>query len=203
MTDNRIAYGLFAICLVLMCGAFSAPAQEQSQPEMTPEMQAEMEAWMKLAQPGAHHEHMAPFVGKWKGAVEMWMGPDAEPMLNESLAEVSSIMDGRFLVWQMTGDFGGMPWNGMAIEGYNNGDERYEGMWIDNFGTLMLAFHGSCSEDGKSRVMKSEFTDAVGGGTIQYNTVYTWIDDDHFSYEAFMDKGEGEFRNLKVTYERQ
>lgn len=202
MMDRRIVTCLVACSLILVAGAGQAPAQEDM-PEMTPEMQAEMEAWMKLAQPGEHHEHLAPFVGKWKGAVEMWMEPAGEPIRNENMAEVSWIMSGRFLVWEQTGDFGGMPWEGMAIEGYNNGDQRYESTWIDNFGTLMVSFEGTCSNNGKSRVMDSEFNDVVAGGTVQYKGVYTWIDEDHFTYEAFMDKGKGEFKNLKITYERQ
>ena len=202
MMDRRIVTCLVACGLILVAGAGQVPAQEDM-PEMTPEVQAEMQAWMKLAQPGEHHEHLAPFVGKWKGAVEMWMEPAGEPIKNENMAEASWIMSGRFLVWEQTGDFGGMPWEGMAIEGYNNGDQRYESTWIDNFGTLMLPFQGTCSNNGKSRVMTSEFNDVVAGGTIQYKGVYTWIDEDHFTYEAFMDKGEGEFRNLIITYERQ
>ncbi len=78
-------------------------------PAMTPEMQAEMAAWMKLAQPGDHHKHLAPFVGSWKGEVTMWMGPDQAPMIEESEADVRWLMGGRFLQWQQTGSFGDMP----------------------------------------------------------------------------------------------
>lgn len=202
MTPKRAATGLAVLALALAIGGPGAHAQGEM-PDMTPEMQAEMEAWMKLAQPGEHHQHLAPFVGKWKGSVEMWMESGTEPIENESTSEVAWIMGDRFLVWQLTGDFGGMPWEGMSIEGYNNGDQRYEATWVDNFGTVMLAFQGSCSDGGKSREMITEFSDAVGGGTIQYRTVYTWVDDDHFTYEAFMDKGDGEFKNLEIAYERQ
>jgi hypothetical protein len=169
---------------------------------MTPEMQAEMEAWMKLAQPGPHHEHLAPFVGSWKGEVKMFMTPDGPPTVDEGLAEISWIMGGRYLLWKHTGNFGGMPFEGLAIDGYNNGENLYESIWIDNFGTLILSFTGSCSDDGKSREMSTQFEDYVAGGTIDFRTEYRWIDDDHFTYTAFMDKGQGEFRNMLITYER-
>ena len=74
---------------------------------------------------------------------------------------------------------------------------------IDNFGTLILYYTGSCSDDGNSRVMSTQFNDPIKGGTIHYKGVYSWIDDDHFNYEAFMDKGDGEFKNLEIAYERQ
>jgi len=177
--------------------------QEGDQPAMTPEMMAEMEAWMKLAQPGEHHQHLAPFVGRWKGLVKMWMAPGAEPMENEAEAEAALIMGGRFLEWRNSGSFGGMPFEGRAIEGYNNGSKRYESTWMDSFGTLILFFTGSCSNDGKSREMTTRFDDPVVGGTISYRTEYTWVDADHFIYTAFMDKGDGEFKNMEIRYSRK
>ncbi len=106
-------------------------------------------------------------------------------------------------VGNQTGKFGGMPFESMAIEGYNNGDGRYESIWLDNFGTILLFFTGSCSEGGKNRQMITKFADVVAGGTVDYRTEYQWIDKDHFTYTAFMNKGDGEFKNLVITYERQ
>lgn len=200
--------GRTAICIALVASCLCLPGVAQAQqegdmPAMTPEMQAEMAAWMELAQPGAHHKHLAPFVGSWKGVVEMWMAPDTPPMVNETLATASWIMGGRYLEWKQTGDFGGMPFEGMAIEGYNNGEHRYEAMWIDNFGTVILFYTGSCSDDGVNRDMVTQFADPFGGGTIDYRSEYRWADDDHFTFTAFMDKGDGEFKNMVITYERQ
>jgi hypothetical protein len=190
--------------ITLLAAAAIASAQETGEmPEMTAEMQAEMEAWMKLAQPGAHHEHLAPFVGTWKGKVTMWMGPDQEPMTEETVADVTWLLGGRFLQWRQTGSFGDMPFEGMAIEGYNNGEGHYESVWLDNFGTILLFFTGSCSDDGKHREMTTKFADVVAGGTVDYRTEYQWTDSDHFTYSAFMNKGDGEFRNARIEYERQ
>jgi hypothetical protein len=169
---------------------------------MTQEMQEEMAVWMKLAQPGPHHEHLAPFVGSWKSEVKMWMAPDTPPMVNPGAAEVSWIMGGRYLEWKQTGEFGGMSFEGRAIEGYNNGEQRYESMWIDSFGTLILYYTGSCSGDGQTREMTTQFADPVGGGTIDYRSEYKWIDEDHFTFTAFMDRGDGEFKNMLISYER-
>jgi hypothetical protein len=180
-----------------------AVSLKSEMPEMTAEMQAEMEAWMKLAQPGAHHEHLATFVGKWKGQVNMWMEPDQTPMTEVATVDVSWLMGGRYLQWMQAGNFGGMPYEAMAIEGYNNGEGRYESVWLDNFGTILLNFTGSCSEGGKLREMRSSFADVVAGGTVDYRTEYRQIDKDHFTYTGYMDKGDGEFKNVFIEYERQ
>jgi len=197
---------LVVVCVAMATFALSTTvmtAQEDEQPQLSPEAQAEMEVWMKLAQPGAHHQHLAPFVGTWKGEVKMWMGPETEPIVNESEVEIKSLMDGRYLEWVHTGNFQGMPFEGRAIEGYNNYDKRYESTWIDNFGTLILYYTGTCSDDGKNREMATEFTDPMTGGTIKNRSAYAWIDADHFSFIAYMDKGDGEFKNMEITYARQ
>ena len=51
--------------------------------------------------------------------------------------------------------------------------------------------------------MKSKFNDVVAGGTVDYRTEYEWIDKDHFTYTAYMDKGDGEFKNLVIEYSRE
>ena len=194
------------VTCIFVCALLSLPAiaqEEGEMPAMTAEQQSEMIAWMELAAPGPHHEHLAPFVGSWKGKVQMWMGPDAPEMTEESLVEITWIMGDRFLEWKNTGFFGSMPYEARAIVGYNNGDKRYESMWADNFGTLILFFEGSCSDDGKSREMSTQFNDVVGGGTVDYRTEYRWIDEDHFTHTAYMDNGDGEFKNMFITYERQ
>jgi hypothetical protein len=203
MRDRRFAVVFLFIAAVLCAGAVAAETrQEGEQPEVTPEMQAEMEAWMKLAQPGEHHGHMEPFEGTWTGQVTMWMAPGAEPMLESSSLEASWILGGRFLEFRHTGNFMGMPFEGRAIEGFNNGDGRYESIWMDNYGTLMLFYTGQCSNDGKTRTMTTEFNDVVAGGTVSYKAIYTWVDNDHFTYTAFMDKGDGEFQNIEIKYTR-
>jgi hypothetical protein len=170
---------------------------------MSAEAMAEMEAWMKLAQPGEHHQHLAPFEGHWKAQIKMWMEPDTPPMENEAETEAHWIMGGRYLEWKHTGNFGGMPFEGRAIDGYNNGDNRYETVWIDNFGTLVIFYTGQCSEDGKSRTLMGEFSNPMAGGAIQNRVVYTWIDDDHFKYESYMKMGDTEYQNMEIRYERQ
>jgi hypothetical protein len=193
-----------AAVAALTLGIVVQPAQAGDEgPAMSEEIQKEMAIWMKLAQPGEQHEHMKPFVGSWKGEVSSWMAPDTPPMVNASTSEVKWMLGGRYLEWTHIGDFGGMPFEARAIEGYSYLDERFESIWIDNFGTVMLFFTGTGSADGKTREMKTSFSDPVNGGTIEYRTIYEWIDDDHFTYTSFMNKGNGEFKNMEIKYERQ
>ncbi len=203
MQRSRTIIAATAIGLLLLVAIPASAEQDAAMPEMTPEMEAEMMAWMQLAQPGEHHKHLAPFVGSWKGEATMWMGPDMEPITEQSVVEVEWILGGRYLEWKQTGEFGGMPYEGLTIEGYNNGDKRYESIGMDNFGTLILFYEGSCADDGRSRNMTSQFADPVAGGVIKYRTEYRWVNDDHFTFTAYMDKGSGEFKSAAISYTRQ
>ena len=41
------------------------------------------------------------------------------------------------------------------------------------------------------------------GGTIQQRGVYTWTDDDHFTYDLFTKDGDTEHLHMKIEYSRQ
>ncbi len=201
--QHRSPFKTVVVTAIIIAVSAFASAQEGDAPAMSPEVMAEMEMWMKLAQPAGHHEHLAAMVGTWDGEVQMWMAPGTEPMMETSTAEAEMIMGGRYLSWIHTGNFGDMPYEGMAIEAYNNGDKRYESVWIDNFGTLILYFEGSCTDDGRSRDMATSFSDPMTGGSIGYRSEYRWVDDDHFTYTTYMDKGDGELKNAVITYTRR
>lgn len=198
----RLVYVL-AVAMTLISVQIGIAGPQEATNEMSPEMQAEMEAWAKLAQPGPHHVHLKPFAGKWKGDVKMWMEPGAEPMVEEAIVEAKWTLDGRFLEWTHTGEFGGMPFHGRAIDGYNNGDGRYESVWMDNFGTLMIFYTGECSDEGKTRVLTGEFSNPMDDSMTQYRVVYSLIDEDHFTYESFMKRGDTEYQNMETKYSRQ
>ena len=205
--NNRVQVWVrVAVAAALATGIGATPAAAgDDEPGYSAEMQQEMAMWMKLAQPGTQHEQMQAFEGTWKGEVTMWMAPGVEPMKETSAAEAKIILGGRYLEWTHTGSFAGMPFEGRSIETYSNLDKRYEAIWIDNFGTLILFYTGTASEDGSKREMTTEFSDPMTGGKVAYRTVYQWIDEDHFTYTTFMSKstGGGEHKNMEIKYTRQ
>jgi len=182
--------------------AIGPAASGQDMPEMSEDAQASMNAWLELASPGEHHEHLAPYVGKWKSDLTMWVEPGAETMSETAEAEAHFILGGRFLEWTHRGTFGGMTYEARQLDAYNNGSKRYEASWADNFGTLILHYTGQCDGDGKVRTMHTEFADPMGGGPISQRAVYTWQDEDHWVYESYMTQGDAEFKNMEIRNSR-
>ena len=172
-------------------------------PEMSEEAKAAMNAWMMLRNPGEHHKHLEAFVGEWTSEITMWMEPGAEPMTEGATSSVRSIFGGRYFEWTHKGVFGGMPFEARQFDAYNNGDQRYEGTWADNFGTLILYYSGECEDDGRVRTMHTEYSDPTGSGDkISNRLVFTWQDEDHFLFESFETRGGEEFQNMETRYSR-
>ena len=203
MKTTRLFCSMLAVAGLALVVQLTLPMNLAAQePEMSDEAKETMNAWMALASPGVHHQHLARYVGKWTSEVSMWMEPGGEPMVDQAEAEARWILGDRYLEWTVTGNFGGMPFEAHQIDGYDNGGERYQATWLDNFGTLTLSFVGECDGEGKGRTMHSEFTDPVSGAMMQNRVVYTWDDDDHYTYESFMKMGGEEYKNMVIKYSR-
>ncbi|MFQ5414886.1 MAG: DUF1579 domain-containing protein, partial [Phycisphaerae bacterium] len=104
---------------------------------------------MKYAQPGAFHDHLKPMAGQWDLAVRMRMAPDAPWAESASTSSVKWIMGGRFLLEEVRGDAGGMPFEGMGMLGYDNFKKKYVSTWLDNMGTAIMISYGTCDASGK------------------------------------------------------
>lgn len=191
---------LTAALLILSAGMVLAG--DEKEPAMSEAAMAEMAAWAKLAEPGDHHAHLNRYVGHWNGAIKMWMEPGADPMVNTTKASAKMILGGRYLKWHHEGEFTGQPFEGLQIDGYDNGAQEYQSTWQDNFGTLIIYLTGQCSDDGKKRESFGSFHNPMAGGKIKMRTTLEWKNDHHFTYTSYMDYGEGEAKNMEIQFVR-
>ncbi|MDX1643457.1 MAG: DUF1579 domain-containing protein [Thermoanaerobaculia bacterium] len=204
MTDHRPIHPRWIVVAAVVALVSIAPlAAQQETVAEAPTMDEMMEAWMESAEPGEHHAHLAPFAGRWTAEISMWMEPGAEPSMSHAKTEAQWVLGGRYLEWIHAGEFAGMPFEGRQMDAYNNVEQRYESTWADNFGTPILYYMGHCEENGTVRTLHGEFTDPMSGQTVSQRAVYTWQDDDHWTYESYMAMGDGEeFKNMEIRYTR-
>ena len=163
---------------------------------------AEMEAWMKVASPGEHHENLQKTVGNWSTTNKFWMQPGAPPMETTGEARIETIMGGRFVRTVYTGDFMGQAFEGVGIDGFDNVMQKHIGLWMDNHGTMIMNFVGSCAEGGNVRTMTTEFTDPTGNRKTMKG-VTTIVSDNEFKYEAYNLTDAGEFRSMEIIHTRR
>ena len=177
------------------------PADKPAAPAaggMPPEMMAAM-------MPGEHHAKLKPFEGKWNCVVKAWMSPDpaAPPMESKVTTVYAWVLDGRYLTMDVNGEFGGMPFKGMGVLGYNNAEKRYESGWIDNFGTGVATSHGQMDTAGKALTMTSEMLDPMSGQRVKAREVITWTGPDSFKQEFFKTPAGGkEAKDMEITCTR-
>ena len=102
---------------------------------------AMMKAWEAYATPGTEHAELAKSVGEWDAKVED-LTPGMGNEVSMGTAKSTMIMGGRFLQEEFKGTMMGMPFEGMALTGYDNQQKQYFSTWIDSMGTGIMVSQG-------------------------------------------------------------
>jgi len=188
-----------AAVLGMVCGlGLSVAAQDEAQTDPA------MAAMMKLGAPGEHHQHLAQLAGDWKAAGKLWMEPGAPAVETAGTMHSAPILGGRFLQSEYAGALMGMKMQGFGLDGYDNLKQKHIGMWIDNMGTMMMTFEGTCSDGGKVTTTTSHFVDPGSGQPMTMKSVVTLVDANQILFEAFLKPAAGgEFvKSMEITYSR-
>lgn len=174
-------------------------------PEMDEETKKMMEAWMKAGMVGKEHERLTKTAGTWKGVTTTRMGP--EPATSEMTTVITALMGGRFVRGESTGmmnmGMGDMPFEGLGHYGFNNTTKKYECMWLDNTGTMMMFMYGEPSDNGKVISWKGEFDDAATGEKTWMKIVDTFVDENTLTLEFYAPGPDGsDFNMMTINYTR-
>ena len=166
----------------------------------TPE---EMEAMMKAATPGEPHKKLTTLSGDWTCKGKMWMDPKAPPTESVGGAKGRMIYDGRYLVQDITGDFMGMPFEGMSIVGYDNTTKEYVGAFVCNMATGIMVSKGKESPDG-TITFTGECVNPMGQKE-SFREVMTFKDKDTVESVMYMKtpKFPEEVKSMEWTYSRK
>ena len=191
MNTKKLSLFLFAILFI----SSAAVAQDANQ-------DAQMQVWMDYMTPGEIHQAMASFAGDWKTESKMWMTPGAEPTVTQGTCKMEMILGGRYLKSTYAGDFMGMPFEGMSIEGFDNAAYMFYSMWIDNFGTGMMTMKGTYDDMTQSVNYKGTMMDPVQKKEIPVREVFHVGDPNKLVMEMFSEDNGQEFKNMEVTYTR-
>ncbi|MBS1660458.1 MAG: DUF1579 domain-containing protein [Bacteroidetes bacterium] len=188
---NRLTFAfLLAACL---CGALSSSAQSD----------ADMKAMMAYANPGPIHQMLAKSVGTWKGDITTWMQPGAPPMTTAGETTNQMILGGRYLQSKNTGNFMGMPFEGIGVIGYDNAKKVFVNSWIDNMGTGMMYLTGTWDAATKSITFTGTMVDPTAGGDVKVKEVMKMVDDNTQILEMYSITGGKEFKNMEIKYTRK
>lgn len=196
---------MFAVLASLgLWSAYSSAGEEKDQKKSAADVaqDAMMQAFMKLAEPGEHHEHLKVLAGTWKTTTKWWMGP-GEPDISQGVAKNTWILGGRFLQTDFKSSSEEHPFAGLGLLGYDNAKKQHVSMWCDTMGTMISVSHGTCDDSGKVFTYISSYDDPMTGQAKKMKMVTKVINNNKHVFTIHnIDKDGKEHQELEVTYVR-
>jgi len=169
-----------------------------SKPELDKEEM--MKKALAAGTPGAAHKALDAFTGNWKAEVKCFMDADGPANVTQGTAKVSWILGGRYLEEEFHGEMMGKPFNGRWLLGFNNTKQKYQSVWVDDFGTAMITSEGK-GESGNKVITLEGKTDCAGTGQkdIAMKQVFRILSADKHVVEMSHDGR----KSMEITYTRQ
>ena len=96
------------------------------------------------------HLKLASLVGNWNGNTLTWFEKDVLADESPMQAEISLIMDGRFLNFEYSGSITEKPFEGKMLWAYDLNNDKCSCSWVDTFhmGTAIMHSEGNESKNG-------------------------------------------------------
>lgn len=165
-----------------------------------------MKQMMEFGAPTKAHEAFKAMEGTWKAHVKMWEPGVAEASESDGTMTNTLIHGGRYVHHEFKGDFMGMAFSGSGDFGFNKATGKYEGTWMDSFGTGIMVLTGSYDEATKTYTCTGEFDMPGPDGKMmkvkQRETVTIDGPDKHTMLMYHSATGMPEMKVMEITYTR-
>ncbi len=141
----------------------------------------------------AQHEWLKQFVGHWESKSEMPAVGDA-PACNCSGSIRSRMLGDLWVVSEFEGDMGGTKMQALQTIGYDPGQQRYVGTWIDSVMGHQWQYVGSVDESGKKLTLEATGPSMAGdGSTALYRDAYEFVAPDHMLVSSSVQQPDGQW----------
>ncbi len=174
---------------------FSAYAYAQNEQQMN--------AWMEYMTPGPMHKLLSNYVGSWNTEMTMYDWSTGASYKVEGTTTTEPILGKRYFKTTYSANMMGMPFEGIAIDGYDNKEKKFYSYWIDNMGTGMILMKGDYDEKTKTFTYTGESFDPMTGKTVILRSVTRIIDDNKFTNEMFSTIDGKEYKMFDAVYTRK
>lgn len=137
------------------------------------------------------HAKLGKLAGEWSGMTMTWFEPDVVADESPMTGKMTSILDGRFLLYEYKGEMTGKPFEGLTIFGFDLATNKFQAAWVDSFhmSTAVMFSEGDASD--KLSAFGTYFT---GPETPRWGwrTEIDIVDDNNIVITAFNVSPEGE-----------
>lgn len=188
------------IVLLTLCLAV-APLMAQDKPADADRQKA-MEVYMKAGAVTENHEFLKKYAGSWDCQVKGWMAPGQPPFVSQGTFLGEMRLDGRFLFMDFKGEMFGQPFAGVQIISFDNMQQKYISLWIDNTSTFFFMSAGTRQDNVISE--SGLFPDPLTGSQLPVKARTTWVSADEYLYEQFMVQADkSEFKSMEMSCKRR
>ncbi len=169
-----------------------------------PSMEEVTKIMQDVGTPGKEHAALNPLVGEWTCEVKFWMAPGTDPDVSTGKMSRKWILGDRYLIEDYEGTAGGMPFQGQGINGYDRGQKKYFGMWMDSMSTGFHLQMGTADASGKRFTYTGDnFCPIKGGMKWTKSTLEISSNDKHVMKMYEKDPHGKEFQNFDMTCTRR
>ncbi|TCD10537.1 DUF1579 domain-containing protein [Pedobacter frigidisoli] len=150
------------------------------------------------------HQQIKSLVGSWKGTSKTWFEKDVLVDESPTEAEISSILDCRFISYDYRSSLERKPLAGKMIIGFDIPYQKFTFSWIDSFhmGTQIMQATGDATENGFS-ILGSWGNPEYGDQLFGWRTELQIISNDEIVFLAYnIMPGEEETKALETILTR-
>lgn len=159
-----------------------------------------MKAWQAYMTPGDMHALLAKDDGEWKTEMSLWMDPGSPPTKTSGKMINKMILGGRYQEARYSGDFMGMPMEGIGITGYDNAKKVFISTWIDNLGSGIMKLEGQYDPATKAINFYGSSVDPITGKEMKVRELLKFVDDKNQLMEMFMIQDGKEIKTMEIKF---
>lgn len=172
---------------------------------MPKDMNEGMARWMQTLKPGPAHERLKELLGRYETTMRMKMDPSKPPVESKGSAEVSWLVEGKWLISKSSGEMMGHKVDTTVILGYDNFKERYVWCAVDSMQTTLNTASGHFDESGDNLILWGtidEPTTPEQDKFVRY--IYRGFGKDKFTFEVHdMMIGETNTKVIEIDWARK
>jgi len=170
----------------------------------------EMKQMMEMSKLNENHKILATTAGTFSYVVKMYMDPSGKPSETTGTATRKTIMDGRYVSGEYSGNFKmpgpdgkmqSMKFIGMSMDGYDNVKKKFVSGWVDNMGTGIMMIEGTYAAATKAFTYTGDY-EMMPGMHAKVREVIK-MTDKGMTMEYYEDRGQGETKSMEIDYTKK
>lgn len=153
--------------------------------------------------PTSHHLALKRAEGTWDAVVKVYAEPGKPPMVSKAVEVNKLVPGGLWLQSEFKSDFGGMPFEGRGLFGYDTTTGKHVGTWVDSMVTSLALPTGTCKDDCRETTLFWEGP-GMDGKPTTYKQVTVEKGPDQRVMTMFTKGKDGTFvLNMEMAYTRR